>query len=75
MGGRAKPSEGADMPGKPEETTLCPHFWLQRKTPNDIWDPGARGLQEKAVQAVLVAALKENSKAAAQEPLQQQDHR
>ena len=31
------------MPGKPEETTFCPHFELQRKTPNDIWDPRAQG--------------------------------
>jgi len=37
---------------------FCPHFWLQRKTPNAIWDPSAQELREKAAQALLVAALK-----------------
>jgi len=77
MGGRAKYSEGQTCLGS-QKRLHSAHISDSRGkhlTPNTIWDPGARGPQEKAAQALLVAALMESSKAVPQEQLQLQDHR
>jgi len=75
VGGRAKPSEGQTCLG----SQTCVHSahisYSRGKHLNAIWDPGAGGLLEKAVQALMVAAVTESSKATTHEQLHPQDHR